>query len=370
MHLGVSHPQTPVGYLCQNERGKMRPADEIELSEWLRAGAGPVFVQGGGTRRVVAAVGEGIDTSALGGVRIYEPGSLTLVAGAGTPLTEVEAVLAGQRQRLAFEVPDLRGLLGRNGASTLGGVAAANASGPRRVQVGACRDQVLGLRFVNGAGVVVKAGGRVMKNVTGLDIGKLLIGSHGRLGVITELAFRVQAVPEAVATLVGERELGAGLAALRAALGSPMDVSGAAYSGGQAMMRVEGMAGSVAYRVEALRARLGGDWDVVEGAGPWAAVRDVTAFAGRVGHVWRVSVKPGDALAVVDGLAAEAMFDWGGGLIWLLAAPEVDVRARVDGRGHATLVRGEGVVFQPEGSAVAALTAGIRAKFDPRGVFG
>ena len=230
----------------------MRPSDELELAEALRGRAAPVFVQGGGTRRIVAALGEAIDTSGLTGVRIHEPGALTLVAGAGTPLAEVEAVLAEQRQRLAFEVPDLRRMLGRDGVSTLGGVAAANASGSRRVQVGACRDQVLGLRFVNGAGVVVKAGGRVMKNVTGLDLTKLLVGSQGRLGVITELAFRVQAVPEAVATLVGLRDLASGLATLRAALGSPYDVSGAAYAGGQALIRVEGMAGSVAYLIGCL----------------------------------------------------------------------------------------------------------------------
>ena len=351
----------------------IRPADEIDLAEVLRGGARPYYVLGGGTRRILPEEGEAIDTSALTGMRIYEPGSLTLVARAGTPLVEVEALLAEQRQRLAFEVPDLRGLLGRAGVSTLGGVAATNASGPRRVQVGACRDQVLGLRFVNGAGVVVKAGGRVMKNVTGLDISKLLVGSHGRLGVMTELAFRVQAVPEAVLTLVGQRDLASGLTALRAALGSPMDVSGAAYQRGQAMIRIEGMAGSVAYRAEALRTRLGGAWDMVSGAGPWAAIRDVTAFAGRPGNVWRVSVKPSDALGVVEGLAAEAIFDWGGGLIWLMADGALDVRAKLANRGHATLMRGQGTVFPPvfppEAPAIAALTAGLRAKFDPKGIF-
>ena len=351
----------------------MRPADEVELAEWLRLRAGPVCVRGGGTRAIVPVAGEVagevLDTGALAGVRIYEPGSLTLVAGAGTPLADVEALLAGSWQRLAFEVPDLRGLLGRSGVSTLGGVVATGAAGPRRVQVGSARDQVLGLRFVNGAGVVVKAGGRVMKNVTGLDLSKLMVGSHGRLGVITEVAFRVQAVPVATRTLVGERGLAEGLAALRAALRSPMDVSGAAYAGGRAMIRVEGMAGSVAYRAEALRGRLGGDWSLVEGAGPWAAVRDVAEFAGRTGNVWRVSVKPSDALAVATGLAGEAVFDWGGGLIWVLCDPAVDVRAHLGGRGHATLMRGTGVVFQPEAAAVAALTAGLRAKFDPKGIF-
>ena len=350
----------------------MKISSEDDLADFLRKRSEPVHVRGGGTRAILPGGGEMLDTSALSGVRIYEPGSLTLVAGAGTPLAEVEAVLADERQRLAFEVPDMRGLLGRAGVSTIGGVVAAGASGPRRVQVGACRDQVLGVRFVNGAGVAIKAGGRVMKNVTGLDLTKLMVGSHGRLGVITEVAFRVQAMPEAEATLVGERALAEGLAALRGALGSPMDVSGAAYAGGRAMIRVEGMAGSVAYRAGALRARLGGDWDVVEGAASaalWVGVRDVTPFAGRAGHVWRVSVRPTDALAVVSGLEAEAMFDWGGGLIWVLTGPAVDVRARVP-QGHATLVRGDGAVFQPESPALARLSAGIKAKFDPKGIFG
>ena len=350
----------------------MRVGSDEELEGFLRKREAAVFVRGGGTRRLGAVAGEGIDTSGLAGVRLYEPGSLTLVAGAGTALAEVQAVLAAARQRLAFEVPDLRALLGRGGVSTVGGVVAAGASGPRRVQVGACRDHVLGLRFVNGAGVVVKAGGRVLKNVTGLDLTKLLVGSHGRLGVITEVAFRVQAVPEAEATLVGGRGLVEGLAALRGALGSPMDVSGAAFHAGRAMIRVEGMAGSVAYRAQALRGRLQGDWEVVEGAASavlWAGVRDVTPFAGRAGNVWRLSVRPTDAAEVVAGLEAEALFDWGGGLIWLLADPAVDVRARV-GQGHATLIRGEGVVFHPEAPALARLTAGIRAKFDPKGIFG
>ena len=179
----------------------------------------------------------------------------------------------------------------------------------------------------------------------------------------------MQAVPEATATLIGERSLAEGLAALRAALGSPMDVSGAAYMDGRAMIRVEGMAGSVAYRADALRMRLGGDWNTVEGAGPWADVRDVTGFAGRAGNVWRLSVKPSDALAVVTGLPAEAVFDWGGGLIWLLCGPDVDVRAHLGAWGHATLMRGTGTVFHPEAPAVATLSAGIKARFDPKGIF-
>ena len=348
----------------------VRVESEAELVDLLRRREAAVCVRGGGTRRLAAAAGDCIDTSGLGGVRLYEPGSLTLVAGAGTPVAEVAAVLAAERQRLAFEVPDMRALLGRVGASTIGGVVAAGASGPRRVQVGACRDHVLGLRFVDGAGVAVKAGGRVMKNVTGLDLTKLMVGSQGRLGVITEVAFRVQAVPEAEVTLAGARGLAEGLAALRAALGSPMDVSGAAYRGGRALLRLEGMAGSVAYRAGELARRLGGDWAVVEGvesADLWALVRDVGDFSRRGGTVWRLSVRPSDAMAVMEGVEGEAMFDWGGGLIWALT--EVDMHRVVAGRGHATRVRGSGVVFQPEAPGVAALSAGIVRKFDPRGIF-
>jgi glycolate oxidase FAD binding subunit len=276
---------------------------------------------------------------------------------------------------LAFEVPDMRALLGREGVSTLGGVVAAGASGPRRVQVGACRDHLLGLRFVSGTGVLAKVGGRVMKNVTGLDLGKLVVGSHGALGVITEAAFRVQALPETEATLIGPRGVAEGLGLLRAALGTPFDVSGAAYRDGAALIRVEGMAGSVAYRLRALQDRLGGEWQVEEGAvsaAIWRGVRDVTHFAGRDGVVWRVSVKPSDALDVVSELDAEAVFDWGGGLIWLLCGPEVDVRARVQGRGHATRIRGDaaGPVFHPEAVGVQVLVRGIKAKFDPRGILG
>ena len=157
-----------------------------------------------------------------------------------------------------------------------------------------------------------------------------------------------------------------------------MDVSGAAYGAGRAIIRVEGMAGSVAYRAQELRTHLGGDWDLHEAAASanlWRAVRDVSAFAGRQGAVWRVSVKPTDASSVVEGLQAEALFDWGGGLIWLLAGADVDVRARVAGRGHATLVRAAAgmatvSVFQPESAGVAALTRGIKAKFDPKGILG
>lgn len=353
----------------------MRPLTEAELAEAVAGARGPLLVRGGGTRTIGHAVGEVLETSGLAGVELYEPGALTLVVRAGTSLAEVERVLAAERQRLAFEVPDLRGLLGREGVSTIGGVVAANASGPRRVQVGACRDACLGVRFVDGSGTVVKNGGRVMKNVTGYDLVKLLAGSRGVLGVLSEVSFKVQALPEAEATLVVEGlDDTAGLAALRAALGSPFDVSGAARHSGRSLVRVEGMTGSVAYRVGQLRARLGADVTVVEGdasAVLWREVRDVVPLQGKPGDVWRIATLPTAAAELVTQLEGEALWDWGGGLVWLRLehGRGAEVAAAVAGRGHATLIKGEGgPVFPPEAAEVVALSAGIRAKFDPRGI--
>ncbi|MBL4916195.1 FAD-binding protein [Szabonella alba] len=376
----------------------MRPANEAELAEAVRAANGPLRISGGGTRGIGLASGEALATGGLSGIRLYEPGALTLVAGAGTPLAEVEAALAAEGQRLAFEPPDLRGLLGRDGQSTLGGVAAANASGPRRVQAGACRDSMIGLRFVDGSGTVIANGGRVMKNVTGYDLVKLLAGSHGTLGVLTELAFKLQARPEAEATLICRGQgAEAGIAALTAALGTPFDISGAAWldagatgADARTQVRVEGLAASVAYRAGRLRDGVLRNFDIVEGeasAALWREVRDVTPFAGRAGAVWRLSVTPTLAAGVVAAIRAAghddlaAIHDWGGGLIWLLLPVAGDaesgdagagaVRDAVAQRGgHATLMRGPAGIaaFPPQPPALAAIEAGLRARFDPRGI--
>lgn len=355
----------------------MRPVDEAELAEFVRGANAPLVLRGGGTRGIgVPAAGEVLETGGLSGVRLYEPGALTLVVGAGTPLVEVEGLLAGEGQRLPFDPPDMRGLLGREGVSTIGGVVAVNASGPRRVQAGACRDSLIGVRFVDGTGTVVRNGGRVMKNVTGIDLVKLMAGSHGTLGVLTEVAFKVLPAPEAVATLCveGLDDVRA-VEAMAAALGSPFDVTGAAHWPGRGtFVRVEGFATSVRYRAGELARVLGRFGAVAEVPGDvWAEVRDVVPFHGVAGDVWRLSVKPSDAPALVARSGADAvLYDWGGGLVWLRVAPGVDVRAQLGAfDGHATRVRGEGAVsaFQPEPAAVAAISAGLRTKFDPKGVF-
>lgn len=365
--------------MSAGQNAALRPATEADLAEMVRAATGPLAIQGGGTRRIGPALGQRLETGGLSGVVLYEPGALTLVAKAGTTLAEVDALLAGSGQRLAFDPPDLGPLLGRGGQSTLGGVVAANASGPRRVQVGAARDSLLGIRFVDGRGAVIKNGGRVMKNVTGYDLVKLLAGSHGALGILTEVSFKLQARPEAEATLVATLPPEQGLAALRSALTSPFDVAGAAYDLGRALIRVEGMAGSVAYRCRELQRRLGGEWALVEGAESaalWTGVRDVAAFHGKAGSVWRLSVKPTEALRIAKAVGGEALYDWGGGLVWLLL-PEgagAALRQAIGPQGHATLIRpsdgdADTPAFPPEAPAVAALTRALRAQFDPRGLF-
>ena len=362
----------------------MRPGTEEELSAIVAGAEGPLRIVGGGTRPVGRPVaGEILDASGIAGIRLYEPGALTIVAGAGTPLAEVEAVLAAEGQRLAFEPADWRGLLGTRGEPTLGGMVAANISGPRRVQAGACRDALLGVRFVDGTGAVVKNGGRVMKNVTGYDLVKLMAGSWGTLGVLTEVSLKVLPAPESVAVLVLEGlEDADALGAMTAALGSPYDVTGAAHGAMGTLIRIEGFAQSVAYRSERLAALLGrfGAVRVEAEAGAcralWRGVRDVEAFHAAEGDVWRLSVRPSDAPALVARAGArQALYDWGGGLVWLLMPEGEDLRARLGTlAGHATLIRASDETrrriapFQPEPAPLAAISAGLRARFDPKGI--
>jgi glycolate oxidase FAD binding subunit len=366
----------------------LAPGSEEELAETVRAAAAasrPLAIEGGGTRGLGHPVaGERLSTAGLAGIPLYEPGALTLVARAGTPLAEIEAVLAADNQMLPFEPWDARALTGANGTPTVGGMVATNASGPRRIQAGAARDSLIGVRFVDGTGAIVKNGGRVMKNVTGLDLVKLLAGSHGTLGVLTEVAFKVLPRPETTVTLVldGLDDATAGRAMTRA-LATPYQVSAAAHwpgaaSGARTLLRLEGFAASVAHRASALARALA---DIAparleDGEGDWAALRDAAPFAGRDGAVWRVSVRPTDGAVLGARLiGAEVLYDWGGGLLWVLAPEDVDVRAAMASTpGHATLVRASDAakarlgVFHPEPAPVAALADGLRRRFDPQQV--
>ncbi|KUJ77985.1 2-hydroxy-acid oxidase [Ruegeria marisrubri] len=360
----------------------MKPETEAEFAELVAGLTEPVRVQGGGTRGI-SGPETALVTTGLTGVTLYEPGALTLVARAGTPLAEVEAALDAEGQRLAFEPMDHRGLLGTGGEPTMGGVVAANVSGPRRVQAGACRDFALGVRFVDGRGQVLKNGGRVMKNVTGYDLVKLMVGSWGTLGVLTEVSLKVLPKAETSETIsVQVPDTGAAIRALSAGLGSPYEVTGAAYDpeSGRALLRIEGFEDSVAYRADRLSSLVGAFGEASrEGPAPelWTAIRDVEVFHDRQGDVWRISVKPSDAPEVAARAEADGLlFDWGGGLIWVLVPEGTDLRARLgDFSGHATLVRASKATFealgrlQPEPAAVSALSKGLRQKFDPRGIF-
>ena len=360
----------------------MTPRTEDELAAIIRGADAPLRIEGGGTRPIGGrAVGARLSTSAMRGIVLYEPGALTLVARAGTPLEEVEAALAQEGQRLAFEPMDHRGLLGTAGTPTIGGVVAANVSGPRRVQAGACRDFLLGVRLVDGAGRIVRNGGRVMKNVTGYDLVRLMAGSYGTLGVLTEVALKVLPAPQAAVTLrLSGLDDAQAVAALARALGSPFEVTGAAHLPGKAtLLRIEGFAAAVAYRAERLATLLAPfgavtiEDDPATVAATWRDIRDVAAFHGRVGDIWRLSVRPTDAPGIMAGLSGvEALYDWGGGLVWLLA-PEGSaqaIRAGVNARGgHATRLRGAGAdAFHPLPAPVAALQAGLRKRFDPRSI--
>ncbi len=358
-------------------------ASEADLAAAVHAATGPLSVQGGGTRGVQVA-GDVLDVSGLSGITLYEPGALTMVAQAGTAVAEIEAALAEHNQRLAFEPMDHRGLLSRRGAPTIGGVFAANVSGPRRIAVGAARDFLLGVRFVDGQGQIIKNGGRVMKNVTGYDLVKVMAGSFGTLGVLSEVSLKVLPQPETEATLIIEGLSDtAAVGALSRAMGSPFEVTGAAHDpqAGQTLLRVEGFDASVTYRIAQLRDVIGtGDLAVLgaeDSRARWIALRDVSAFHGVEGDVWRVSCKPSDgpALAAKAGAAAY-QFDWAGGLVWLRMASGTDLRARLGAfDGHATLVRSaphtqaELGMFHPEAPGVAKLSAALRARFDPRGIF-
>jgi glycolate oxidase FAD binding subunit len=361
---------------------------EEELAEAIRGAGAPFRIRGGGTRDVGRPVaGEVLEVSGLSGITLHEPGALTLVAGAGTALAEVEAALAAEGQRLAFEPADWRGLLGTGGEPTLGGMVAANVSGPRRVQAGAARDALLGVRFVDGTGRVVKNGGRVMKNVTGYDLVKLMAGSWGTLGVLTEVSLKVLPAPGAVAVLILDGlDDPRAVAGMTAALGSPYDVTGAAHGAMGTLVRIEGFAQSVAYRAERLAALLAPfgpvrvERDPEATAALWRGVRDVAPFHGVPGDVWRLAARPSEAAGLVararEGTGARgALYDWGGGRIWLLMPEGEDLRARLGAfDGHATLIRATAEVrariapFPPEPAPVAALSAGLRARFDPRGI--
>ena len=407
----------------------LAPTDADGLADavrWAVAGEHPLEVIAGGSKRGLGRPVQSAATlslAAFDGIVDYEPSELVLTAQAATPLATVEAAVEAERQMLAFEPADYAPLLGAPGGgdlrapgggdlrapggATLGGALACNLSGPRRIKAGAARDHFLGVHAVSGRGERFKAGGRVVKNVTGYDVCKLLAGSYGTLALMHEVTIKVLPAPERTRTvLVFGLEPAAAVEALGAALGSAHEVSGAAHmpaevaarsavsyvSGAGASVsavRVEGFPASVEARCEALRALLERFGAVEElhsknSATLWREIRDVRAFADDDVPLWRLSVPPASGAAaaarVADAADVRALFDWGGGLLWLAVdsapdAGEAAVRAAAAAvNGHATLIRADAptraarAVFQPQATGLAALTTRIKRAFDPAGV--
>ncbi|WP_294926894.1 FAD-binding protein [uncultured Paracoccus sp.] len=358
---------------------RIAPQDETELAGFLADshGAGrALWIEGGGTR-LPAGPGVRLSTRNMSGIVTYEPGELTLIARAGTPVDQIEAALAAEGQALAFEPMDHRVLLGGNGTPTVGGLVAANVSGPRRLQAGACRDHLLGVRFVDGQGRVIRNGGRVMKNVTGMDLVKLMAGSHGTLGVLSEVVLKTLPLAESQQTLALPGLTPAqAVQVFSAALATPFEVSGAAFHDGTAWMRIEGLSGQVDYRRDRLAALLRDRRAEVipddDSRRLWRDVRDLRHFAASEGAVWRVLVKPTDAPAVMralEALGGTCSMDWGGGLVWYCGSGDADAVRRAAGAGQAILLRGTATpIFPPQAPGVARLAAALRRTFDPAGI--
>jgi glycolate oxidase FAD binding subunit len=393
----------------------LKPRDGAEVEQAIRsalADGKTLEVVGRGSKRAIGRAAQWdatLDLSGLSGVTLYEPEELVLSAKAGTPLTDIEALVAASKQELAFEPMDYAVLLGGcAGSASIGGVLGANLSGPRRIKAGASRDHFLGVNAVSGRGETFKSGGRVVKNVTGYDICKLLAGSWGTLAVMTDVTIKTLPRAETEATvLVVNLDDGTARKAMSAATGSFADVSAAAHlpatvaaripeaaaaRGAITAFRLEGVAPSVADRKGVLEKTLApfgtlGALDETASRALWRAVRDVTPFAasGPSGarDLWRISTAPTQAPGLGRALErydAELLYDWAGGLVWAALPASNDahapqVRAAVsEAGGHATLIRAPAAVraavevFSPEPAPLAALTVRVRQSFDPQGV--
>jgi glycolate oxidase FAD binding subunit len=368
-------------------------ADELrDVIAWACAEEQPLELAGGGSKAGLGRplqVEHTVELGALSGIVAYEPAELVLTARAGTTMDEIAVALSANNQMLAFEPPDWRHLLGTEARQqTLGGAIACNLAGSRRIKAGAARDHFLGFQGVNGRGEIFKAGGQVVKNVTGYDLPKLLAGSYGTLAALTEITIKVLPRPETELSLaISGLDIGRAIEAMAAALNSPHEVSSAAHMPTITLLRLEGPAPSVAARFESLKAMLGcyGAIDRLEADESTRLWRDIGEARALASHpvIWRLSVAPGDAPTIANSISqtldAEMLFDWGGGLIWagLSSAPAdggaTIIRAALASHGgHATLIRAPKTLraavppFEPLEPGLAALTARVKDSFDPK----
>ena len=384
---------------------KPRDAADVEAAVgWALAEAKTLEIVGNGSKRGIGRAAQwdlSLDLSGLSGVTLYEPQELVLSAKAGTPLAEIETLLAANNQELAFEPIDYGPLFGApGGGGTIGGTLAANLSGPRRIKAGAARDHFLGFAAVSGRAESFKSGGRVVKNVTGYDLCKLMAGSWGTLAAMTDVTVKVlpRAETEQTLLVLGLDDAKA-TQAMSATMNSPNDVSGAAHlpapvarrvtgtDRAVTALRIEGVAPSVTHRMHSLEVLLKSfgalaTLDEATSRPFWRSVRDAMPFAGDERVIWRISTAPsrGHEIAAAIG-EGEYFYDWAGGLIWLALGSLHDggaarVRSALAGDGHATLIRAPAglrasvAVFEPQTQGLAALTRRVKESFDPKGVLG
>ena len=362
-------------------------------------------VRAAGTKRHLGRVANYdhmLDVSAMSGIVDYQPEELVLTLRAGTPMDVVEKALSDARQMLAFEPPSMTRILGEaqpGVRGTIGGVIAANLSGPRRLTAGAARDYLLGFEAVSGRGELFKSGGKVMKNVTGYDLSKLMCGSFGTLGVMDEITLKTLPAPETSRSLVvGADDIGSAVSTIAGIFASPHEPgasailpsviaaeegvgTGSAYT---IVIRLEGIEASVADRIGHLKDMTNGD-ELAEATSVrlWRRIRDVQPLAEKPYDIWKVSCAPADAARVIDALdprlEMRMIIDWAGGLIWVASlSPQIGpaLRKVVAGldSGFAMLVRDVGITrekiapFEPLADGMFALHKRVKASFDPLGV--
>lgn len=387
--------------------------DVVDAIRWAAAEQRPLELQG---HRSKAGLGRpaqteyALDLSRLSGVLDHEPAELVITLRPGSLVSDVEKLLAASNQQFAFEPPDLGPLWGHAaGRGTIGGAIGCNIAGPRRFKAGAVRDHLLGFTAVSGRGELFKAGAKVVKNVTGYDLPKLVCGAYGTLAALTEVTLKVLPAPEKTRTvLVLGLDDGIAAQAMAVAASSPHEVSGlahlpadiAAVSGvgyvaqtGRSVtaIRVEGTDVSVKARCEALHALLQPfgpreELHSMNSVWLWREIRDVACFVlPQEAVLWRLSLAPLDGARVVAEIRkaqpeAKAYYDWAGGLVWLSLPASANAEAPLVRRlvsqhgGHATLIRAEmGVravqaVFQPQADALAALSRRVKESFDPMNI--
>ena len=347
-----------------------------------------------------------LDLSAMTGIIDYQPEELVLTVRAGTPMAEVQAALAEARQTLAFEVPDYSHLLDTANAGTIGGVVATNLSGPRRLTAGAARDYLLGFEAISGRGEAFKSGGKVMKNVTGYDLSKLMTGSFGTLAVMDEITLKTLPRPETSCSLIVQvDDFAAATSKIASLFATPHEPGSAAILPAELarqaglhldkdtgkdrvscviVVRLEGIDISIADRLANLQRLTGGDrLEATDSESLWAKIRDVRLFSAPVRDVWKISCPPAAAASVIDTIKASHdisyFADWAGGLIWMTGGTDTlgtDLRQALAGfgGGFAMLVRDSGTTrqvippFQPLSRPMLALHKRVKAAFDPLAV--